>query len=97
MTDLQSSKTFKIRKTQRMQRTQEIQEQEEVANLKDLRLKDSENLDGRQQQEQTWGMHFLMQWTRALAVLSSNTSKMRRNSTATASPTAHSVAVKATA
>jgi protein tyrosine/serine phosphatase len=65
MTDLQSSKTFKIRKTQRLQRTQEVQEQEEVANLKDLRLKDSENLDGRQQQEQTWGTLYWTQWRRA--------------------------------
>lgn len=44
MSELQSSKTFKIRKTLRLQRTQEAQEQEEVANLNDLRLKDSENL-----------------------------------------------------
>lgn len=65
MTDLQSSKTFKIRKTQRLQRTQEAQEQEEVANLKDLRLKDSENLDGRQQQEQTWGKFYHMQLRKA--------------------------------
>jgi hypothetical protein len=50
MTDLQTSKTFKIRKTLRLQRTQEAQEQEEVINLKDLRLKESDNLEGKTEQ-----------------------------------------------